>query len=119
MRRRLLLATTTSAAVAVLAGCTNEQTPEPDTITLELDTTDSWSGTIRTDDGTENVNGQGETTIEWTQPLPSNVRASIKKGPRQNAELTATFYADGNPETTKTTTGAYSTLILTFTPGAN
>jgi hypothetical protein len=119
MHRRTLLATSFSVGATALAGCTGENTPRPDTVTLEIETKDTWSGTTRTDSGTKRISGSGSKTFEWTQPLPSNVRASIKKGPQQNVPLTATFYADGDPKLEKQTSEAYATIILTHTPGTD
>jgi hypothetical protein len=118
MNRRALLANGSLALTTftALAGCT-ESTPRPDTVTLEIETEDSWSGITRTDGGWKNIDGRGDETIEWTQPLPSNIRATIKKGPRRDTPLEATFYADGEEKRTKSTTEPYESVILTLTPG--
>lgn len=85
MHRRALLATATSIGLTALAGCTSDETERPDRVTLEIDTEDSWNGTTSTDDGSRKISGRGGETLEWTQPLPSNIRVTLKKGPSRTS----------------------------------
>lgn len=118
MKRRTLLAATGAAGLTAIAGCSSDGGGIPDTVTLEIDTDDSWSGSVDTDDGVRDISGSGDETFEWTSPFPSNIRVTIKKGPQADVPLEATFYADGEEVRSKSTSDPYESVIITIVPGS-
>lgn len=92
----------------------NNSTVQNNNITLQINSDSSWNGTLTYNNGTQTINGAGNTTYNLGQN-PGNVRVTLQKKGNKTGTLTLQLIKGSNVIVHQSTTSTQGVVSLSYT----